>query len=1174
MFGQLPSPYSENVLVGAQGGILGWLLDRATQKDRRFVVVLTSDESEARQLKAMLETLRLQGERSVGILRPLDYQPFGGMSPSRALLMDRATTLFRVLHDPHLRTLITPIRSLLDKFPPSQVIAQHKMELQVNQTIAIEELTEFLVEGGYNATSVVTDPGCFARRGGLLDVFFPLYPDPVRIDFWGDQIESMRFFDASTQRTKHTSTSILLGPVSPFLVKKEHFEHARQSVLDCSDNLGIPSSRVKAITELLRSMRMGVGMEDLLPAFYPSLETLFDYLPEDTVFVLDKPEQWEDRLTEFYETLNDAQETAAAERRDPVFETNMLFENPERVLTSINNHTRLRSLLLEPNSSAEASHLRSFSHDTLTQTIQASNQQGNHLAEGPLLGALKAWILDGYRVVLFAHQMGGLERLRLILENHTDIVAEHRTGLRGVEIESLPPGLYLSLGNIGRGFGDEENRLILLDETEVFGRQASTGRSNYASVSGEAFSDWRDMREGDSVVHLFHGIGKYLGLERSLVDGVATDFLVLEYAGKNRLFVPVDRLHLVSRYRSGDSHQPRLDTLGGQRWQRTRGKVKKATRDIADALLKLHAKRKLRKGFAYAPPDATFRSFEATFPHEETRDQARAIDDVMTDMTDARPMDRLLCGDVGFGKTEVALRAAFRAVMDGKQVAMVVPTTVLAQQHFLTFQRRFAHWPIAIGSLTRGKTTSEKRATLEDISKGFLDVVVGTHRLLSKDVEFMDLGLLIIDEEHRFGVTHKSRIKEIKVDVDVLTMTATPIPRTLHTSMLGLRDLSLIKTPPLDRLAIRTLVARPSDQVIRDAIQAELSRSGQVYYVHNRVSDIAKHAELIGRLVPSAHIGIAHGQMNKVELEKVMLAFVRGEVDVLVCTTIVESGLDVPRANTMLIDAAHELGLAQLYQLRGRVGRSSERASCFLLVPSTVGLSDEARRRVETIQKFVEPGSGFAVASYDMELRGVGDLLGAEQSGNINAVGYDTYLDLLAEAVESLRDSELQQTKRLDPELKVALETRLPTEWIPDSVLRLRLYRALARSRTPKEVAEVFESATDRYGKAPPQARRLVELMELKCQAADLGFSAMSFNPKTISFTLTAHGLLEPELIGELLNRPSNNFRFTPNYQLIRSVSVSEWTGELETLRETLREIWNFVSNRRSGSPHVPVSET
>ena len=438
----------------------------------------------------------------------------------------------------------------------------------------------------------------------------------------------------------------------------------------------------------------------------------------------------------------------------------------------------------------------------------------------------------------------------------------------------------------------------------------------------------------------------------------------------------------------------------------------------------------------------------------------------------------------------------------------------------------------------------------------------------------MDLGLLIIDEEHRFGVTHKSRIKEIKVDVDVLTMTATPIPRTLHTSMLGLRDLSLIKTAPLDRLAIRTLIARPSDQVIREAIRAELDRSGQVYYVHNRVSDIAKHAELIGRLVPSARIGTAHGQMNKVALEKVMLAFVKGELDVLVCTTIVESGLDVSRANTMLINAAHELGLAQLYQLRGRVGRSSARASCFLLVPSTVGLSDEARRRVETIQKFVEPGSGFAVASYDMELRGVGDLLGAEQSGNINAVGYDTYLDLLAEAVETLRDSETKAQKRIDPELKVSLETRLPPEWIPDSVLRLRLYRTLARSRTPTEVAEVFESAVDRYGKAPPQARRLVELMELKCQAADLGFSAMAFNPQTISFTLTEHGLLRPEFIGDLLNRPGNHFRFTPNYQLIRSVSSAEWTGELETLRETLQEVWNFVSNKRLESPNVPELES
>jgi transcription-repair coupling factor (superfamily II helicase) len=1160
---QFPRPYSKATLVGAQGGILGWLIDRVTRNDPRFCIVVTRDESQARHLEAMLSTLRKDGERTVALLRCLDYQPFGGMSPSRALLMDRATCLFRLLHDPKLRTLIVPSRALLDKVPPVEAFRKHQMTLRVNTTVTLEALIAFLIEGGYNAASVVTDPGSFARRGGLLDVFSPHYPNPVRIDFWGDEIESMRFFDGVTQRTKHTTKELLLGPVHPILMQAETFTRAREEILECADDLGVPTNRVRALTEHLRSMRLGVGMEDLLPAFYPALCTIFDYAPEDTVFILDHPEGWEDKLSEWFEGLEEAQERAAAGRREPVFDTVKLFNRAEEVSNLLNAQTLLRVQAFEPTDGNQAASSSSFSHDALTQTIHASSQKGQHLTDGPLLEALEDWVQDGYRVVLFAHQLGGLERLRLILETHTTIVAEHRTGLKSDEILSLPPGIYLSLGDIGRGFGDVEQRLVLLDETEVFGRKAVQNRSRYAALSGEAFTDWRDMREGDSVVHLFHGIGKYLGLQRNQVDGVETDFLVLEYAGKNRLFVPVDRLHLVSRYRSAENGQPRLDTLGGQRWQRTRGKVKKATRDIAEALLKLHARRKLRSGFAYSALDATFRSFEATFPYEETPDQAQAIDDVMTDMGEARPMDRLLCGDVGFGKTEVALRAAFRAVMDGKQVALVVPTTVLAQQHFLTFKRRFAQWPVAIGSLSRGKKGQEMKETLADIAKGSLDVVVGTHRLLSKDVEFRDLGLLIIDEEHRFGVTHKARIKEFKVDVDVLTMTATPIPRTLHTSMLGLRDLSLIRTPPVDRLAIRTLVARPSDNVIRESIRTELARSGQIYYVHNRVVDIAKHGELVGRLVPEARIGIAHGKLNKSELEKVMLRFVQGDLDVLVCTTIVESGLDVPRANTMLINGAHELGLAQLYQLRGRVGRSSQRASCFLLVPSTVGLSDDARRRVETIQKFVEPGSGFAVASHDMELRGVGDLLGAEQSGNINAVGYDTYLDLLAEAVETLRNSEQQKQKRVDPELKVALETRIPPEWIPDTVLRLRLYRALARARTPQEVGEVYESAIDRFGKAPPQAKRLVELMELKCLAADLGFSAVSFNPKTMAFTLTEHGVLQAELIGEFLNRPMNRFRISPGYQLIRRIESKEWTGELDSLRETLREISNFVSNRR-----------
>lgn len=1166
---RLPDEEASFVITGAEGGALAFLLASASATTDRPFVVITTDEKRARELAALFQTLSPCPDEEIVTLRPLDTLPYSGMSPSRNQLMDRATSLFRIVTHRDLRLILIPAMALMDRLPPRRAMSEWHHHLKTGDTLSPEPFARRLIEGGYHRASVVSDPGTFARRGGLIDVFCPLHDLPLRIDLWGDEIDTMRFFDPETQRTQRKAQAVDLGPAHPIIMTDANLERAQKCLLDLADACDIPTSRSQAIAETLAQRRLGVGMEEFLPAFYDGLEDILDYVPTQSVFILDQMETWHDRLVGRFETLKASQERLVAQQRDPVFPVEDLYTAPNDFMERLSATDHVISRRIEQAEDRPAQRFATRSHESLIYRIKEAAQHGDAANHRPLLEALDAWREDGYRVVLFARQEGGLERLRLILQDaHEELTHPSATSLL-----ELLPGLYLALGDIGEGFVSEQHRLVLLNEQETFGRNSRPKRRRYATPEGDAFSDWRDMQEGDYIVHLFHGIGRYLGLNRKRIDGIETDFLVLEYAGTNRLFIPVDRLHLVSRYRASEENAPRLDSLGGQRWQRAHSKVRSKTRDIADALLKVHARRKLQPGFAYSAPDAMFHAFEAAFPFEETEDQATAIEDVMRDMGQGTPMDRLLCGDVGFGKTEVALRAAFRAIMDGKQVAVVVPTRVLAQQHHLTFTKRFAPWAIEVATLTGSDSRAESLAHLEGLTKGRVDVVIGTHRLLSKDVVFRDLGLLVLDEEHRFGVTHKEKLKSLKADIDVLTLTATPLPRTLHTSLLGLRDLSLIRTPPLDRLAVRTLVARPTDEVIQRTLRDELARNGQVFYVHNRVQDIDTHAELLGRLVPEASIAVAHGQMRKGEMERVMLAFVRGDTNVLVCTTVIESGIDIPRANTIIINRAHELGLAQLYQLRGRVGRSSERATCLLLVQSEAGLTEQATQRVATIQRFVEPGSGFAIASYDMEIRGVGDLLGAEQSGSIHAVGLDAYLDLLSEAVEELRGEAESARPRLDPELKIALETRIPHEWIPDNVLRLRLYRSLARSRSAEEVGAVFESAVDRFGKAPDAARRLVELMQLKSMAAQLGFSAITYTPQTLALTLTEHGLLTPELIPALLTRPHNGFRLSPGLQLIRPVGAHEWQGELDGLRETLREIWNFVSNERPTGHASPSME-
>jgi len=716
----------------------------------------------------------------------------------------------------------------------------------------------------------------------------------------------------------------------------------------------------------------------------------------------------------------------------------------------------------------------------------------------------------------------------------------------------VPAGIPLAvlIGPLRRGFALPADHLIVVAEEEIFGaRSAREARP----VKAPALGDLAEIAEGDFIVHDEHGIGRYRGLKKLTVRGVPQDFLQLEYDG-GQIYLPVYRIGLVHRYSGGETDAVRLDKLGVRTWQEKRRRVSAEARKIAEELMQLYAQRAALAGHAFPGPDAVFQAFEETFPFEETPDQEKAIDTVLGDMQNGVPMDRLICGDVGYGKTEVALRATLLAVLGGKQVAVLAPTTVLAEQHFVTFSDRFSDFPVRVAVLSRFRTKAEQQATVAALAEGKIDVVVGTHRILSRDVRFRDLGLLVVDEEQRFGVTHKERLKELRTQVDVLTLTATPIPRTLQMAMGGLREISIIATPPADRLAIRTFVCRFDRELLGEAIRRELARGGQIFFVHNRIEDLAEQARKIAELSPAgSRIAVAHGQMPEGELEKVMVDFVDGRYDVLCCTTIIESGLDIPRANTMIVHHADRFGLAQLYQLRGRIGRSRERAFCYLVVPEETRMTPEAKQRLAVLQRFTELGAGFQVATHDLEIRGAGELLGERQHGAVAAVGFETYARILEEAVAELRGQPIKQEH--DPEISVDVPAFLPDDYVPDAGQRLDFYRRLAQARTEDDVRGTLAELADRYGPLPEEASLLGEVMIDKTLVRALGGLGYELSPARFTLSLHSETPLEPGKVLKLVQAKASRFKLTPDMRLSYAFDEEEKRDRMAAVRTRLTQL-------------------
>lgn len=1054
------------------------------------------------------------GERSASVaaLPGFDVLPWQGLSPHPDLLEQRAATLYR-LASGQVSVVVTALGAALWRYGDAEEYATRMRMLERDAEVPLENLVQFLAAAGYERVEMVELPGQFAIRGGIVDMFSPEAARPVRAELLGDTIESLREFEPRTQRSIAPVVRAMLLPLSEF---------SRPIAGESADDLPGWEFRQAA--------------QDLPPL------TLFD-LPGPAVppvVLLDEPET-------LFALAGQAQqrneELRTAHRSPGALDPAAFFWPLETWKERLETIPRLGlEHLAVGQDRAEAYEIASR---------PTTRYHGDVVA---FWHEVKAQLEAGESVMVAAASTGELERL-------ADLCREYEVSYRLGEPEeggkssvlaqgsavSAAAAVVLFRGPISQGVSFPEAGLTIYGHADLFDVQPQAERARRRPKTASFFGDFSELKPGDFVVHVDHGIGQFDGLRQLEADGHRGEFMLLRYADDARLYVPLERLDLVQSFRAVEGAKPALDRLGGSAWVARKARVRKSLEDMADQLLKLYAQRKTAAGFAFSPDTTWQREFEDTFEFQETPDQETAITDIKKDMERAAPMDRLVCGDVGYGKTEVAMRAAFKAVADGKQVALLAPTTVLVFQHYETFKRRFAAFPVRIEMLSRFRGPREQKETLEALEAGKADIVIGTHRLLSKDVKFRDLGLLIVDEEQRFGVAHKERIKELRKDVDALALSATPIPRTLHMSIVGLRDMSVIETPPKDRLAIQTVVAPFQEELIRRAVEEELERKGQVYFIHNRVESIHSLATLVQKLVPRARVIVGHGQMNEKELERVMLQFVRDEADVLVATTIVENGLDIPRANTMLINRADRFGLAELYQLRGRVGRSNQRAYAYLLVPPEGSLSPLARRRLAALKEFSELGSGFRIAALDLELRGAGNLLGRQQHGHINAVGFDLYCQMLERAVAALR-GEAPATE-LRCSLNLGLDIRIPQDYIPSENLRLRTYKRIAAIQSDAEKEDARQELADRFGAVPASVLNLLDYAVLKSMCERLLISSIERQANQVAVRFHPETPLEPSKLVALV-RSRRGIRLDPS-----GVLWLDWQRGGEPLTGALRNV-------------------
>jgi transcription-repair coupling factor (superfamily II helicase) len=1044
-------------------------------RERRAMMVVTDGNREAEQLEQAIHTfLSLLDPKAesvpVQLIPALDVLPHQRLAPHSEIVEQRAIGLWR-MSSGKAGITIAPVASAMLRVAAPKFYQQLVLTLKENEDVALDDLAAHLRRIGYELREPVELVGEYSIRGGIVDIFPAEAEQPVRLEFFGDTIETIRRFDVSTQRSVARVNEVRILP----LVETQ------------ADSDGVKEN------SLLNLMPQGL-------------------------LVWDEPEQVKGAAERFWKRLDEGGSEGGSEV-DPELHYFHFGELASHGAASLQG-VELRELALE--SGPHVIEIGARASITFRGNIRMAVDEARTLVQ------------SSYRAIFFAKSLGEVERFADVLSEYKvpyqvtmppdEILPQYLVD----RMHGGPASVHLVKGRLLRGAVFREPKLALFGADDLFessGNEASRQRGPVASMGAFA-ADIADLKTGDLVVHQTHGVAKFLGIKVINQGEGNGEFLLLEYAGESKLYVPVTRLDLISKYRGGGSESKApLDKLGGVTWQKTKTRVRAKMRDMADELLKLYAQRRMAEGYAFSPDSNWQREFEDSFEYNATKDQMNAVRDIKRDMESTQPMDRLVVGDVGFGKTEVAMRAAFKALGDGKQVAVLAPTTVLAFQHHESFKKRFQGFPVRIEHLSRFRNPKEIKQVLEDLDNGKVDILIGTHRILSQDVKFPDLGLLIVDEEQRFGVKHKERLKSLKQNVDVLTLSATPIPRTLHMSLVGIRDLSVIETPPKDRLAVHTVVAKFDPEIIKTAIEQELARGGQVYFVHNKVETIYERAFSIQQMIPGVRVGVGHGQLVEAELEKVLLGFMRHDFDVFVCTTIVENGLDIPMANTILIEDAQNYGLSELYQLRGRVGRSNRRAYAYLLVPVDRELSEVARKRLAALKEFSDLGAGFKIAALDLELRGAGSLLGGEQSGHINAVGFDMYIRMLEEAVREMKGEEVPL--EIHSTINLGFEIRIPAEYIPEDNQRLRAYKKIADAKSREVAEELLAEFADRYGPVPPEVRLLVEFGQVKNLAQAMGIESVERRQGMFQLKFHAEAKIDPAKLMKLVQE-SPGATFSP----------------------------------------------
>lgn len=1193
----LKKDWKEQTVYGLSGSLKSYLAAALRGETGRPCLMVTSTIQQAEKLRDDLATW-LPTQETL-LFPPMEYLPFEVVAHSPEVIAARLRVLERLARGEDL-VVVAPVAALMRRLTPRSVFAQSLLTLKRGDRVHLEELLTRLVRQGYERVDMVEGKGQFSVRGGIADIYPLASENPVRIELWDDEVDQIRRFDAASQRSIEQEDSVFLGPAREFILpptgadeaarrirhdldvtaqrlkrhrdrklaqaaleKEEAHQALRGKVLGEPPPLFDSGSTVDKLRERveghLEKLEQGIyfeGLEHYASFFYDELDTILDYFGRPPLVMVDEPARIREATSEL-QLRDEERQVGILEKGGLLPGQLSLYLNYLDLFSRLRRHNTIYfSLLLKKIPGSEPQNAVS---------VVAKPMQEFH-GQWPLfLEELGRWRAQKYRVIIYTATAERSERLRASLLDsgvESALVAPHDPA------SPVPGTIAVAGGTLEQGFQWPGLRLVLVTDGEIYGRPKKLRRTNQTTAQsakeGARLLHYQDLKVGDYVVHATHGIGKYLGARTETILGATRDYLVIQYEGADRLKIPTDQIDQIQKYIGAEGHEPRINKLGGAEWQKIKHRVKESIREMAAELLRLQAVREAVPGHPFSPDSVWQHEFEDAFPYEETPDQLQASEEIKRDMERPRPMDRLLLGDVGYGKTEVALRAAFKAVTDSKQVAVLVPTTILAQQHYTTCLQRFSGFPITVEVLNRFRTPKEQAEITQRLSRGEIDLVIGTHRILGDDIRFKELGLLVVDEEQRFGVQHKEKLKQLRTTVDVLTLSATPIPRTLHMSMVGLRDMSVITSPPEDRFPVETYVAEYDEELIRDAIGRELHRGGQVYFVHNRVQTIEKVAARIQELVPEARVVIAHGQMKEDRLEQVMLDFLEGEYDVLCATTIIESGLDIPMVNTIVVDDADHLGLAQLYQLRGRVGRSNRLAYAYFLYKRDKVLTEVAEKRLQAIKDFTELGSGYKIAMRDMEIRGAGNILGPEQHGFIISVGFDMYCQLLEEAAAELKGQPV--VREVQPSVELTVDAYISDQYIHDARQKIEAYKRIITIKNKQDAADVAEELEDRYGTLPQPVQNLLALARIKGLAAEAGLLAISQTKDRVTFKFPSEKSIPHEALAALQRKYRGRISLGPPRQPSIVLRVTEWQpADLLLAVEDIIPNFQELSTARAG---------